>query len=190
MPPSSDDKGKKKTSLHLGGTPVSPGLARGPLFLLDEKTCTEARQSGTPKQEHTMLQAALDGARNDLAALMARTDDADAEAILAFQVAMLEDEEITGPAMKAIDGGASAVSAWRAAMETQIQDYHEANDLYFRARAADLRDMRDRVLHRLCGEAVAAVPPGSIIVANDLPPSRFLEIVSLGGHAREESAGR
>jgi phosphoenolpyruvate-protein kinase (PTS system EI component) len=37
-------------------------------------------------------------------------------------------------------------AAWRDAMEALIREYHEAEELYFRARASDLRDMRDRVL--------------------------------------------
>jgi phosphotransferase system enzyme I (PtsI) len=174
---------RQKTTLRLNGTPVSSGLARGPLVFLDEETCAQARKAGTPAQETALLQAALDGARDQLAMLMARTDDADAEAILAFQVAMLEDDVVTTPAQEAIQRGTSADDAWRAAMEAQIREYHEAGDLYFRARAADLRDMRDRVLRRLCGDSTAVVPPGSIVIANDLPPSRFLEIVWEGGGA-------
>src|SRR5205085_3974882 len=61
------------------------------------------------------------------------------------------------------------------------REYHDAEDLYFRARASDLRDMRDRVLRQLAGETTAAIAPGSIVVATDLPPSRFLEIAWEGG---------
>ncbi len=175
------ESNKKKTALRFSGTPVSPGLARGRLVFLDETTVAKARKRGSVKQELVFLCAALDGARDDLATLMARTEDSDAEAIIAFQVAMLEDEVVTAPAIKAVEGGAAAEEAWAAAMETQIREYHEAEDLYFRARSADMRDMRDRVLRRLNGTTASTVPPGSIVVANDLPPSRFLEIVWNGG---------
>jgi phosphotransferase system enzyme I (PtsI) len=41
--------------------------------------------------------------------------------------------------------------------------------------------MRDRVLGKLRGTTAAAIAPGSIVVAADLPPSRFLEIAWHGG---------
>jgi len=173
---------RKTATLRLNGTPVSAGLARGALVVLEERAHTR-RDRGSPQQEAALLERALNDARNDLADLMARTEDADAEAILAFQVAMLEDEVVTAPAFSAIERGASAEEGWRQSMEIQIKEYHEAEDLYFRARAADMRDMRDRVLRRVTGTAAAAVPAGSIIVATDLPPSRFLEIDWDGGGA-------
>jgi phosphotransferase system enzyme I (PtsI) len=107
--------------------------------------------------------------------------DADARTILAFQVAMLADPVVSEPAFAATAAGATVEKAWRDAMDLQIREYHEAEDLYFRARASDLRDMRDRVLRRLCDAAAPAIAPGSIVVADDLPPSRFLEIAWAGG---------
>src|SRR5438874_3493074 len=83
--------------------------------------------------------------------------------------------------LSAIVAGDGAEGAWCAAMDLQIREYHEAEDLYFRARASDLRDMRDRVLGKLRGTVVTAIAPGSIVVAVDLPPSRFLEIAWDGG---------
>jgi phosphotransferase system enzyme I (PtsI) len=94
---------------------------------------------------------------------------------------MLADPVVTEPAFAAIEAGVAAEQGWRTAMDLQIREYHEADDLYFRARASDLRDMRDRVLHTLRGADATAIAPGSIVVAADLPPSRFLEIAWDGG---------
>ena len=49
-------------------------------------------------------------------------------------------------------------------MDLQIREYHSAADLYFRSRASDLRDMRDRVLRKLAGAAPSPIAPGSIVV--------------------------
>ena len=50
-------------------------------------------------------------------------------------------------------------------------------DAYFSARAADLEDIRDRVLGHLAPAADGApIPGGSVVVATDLPLSRFLGI--------------
>ena len=52
-----------------------------------------------------------------------------------------------------------------------------AAEEYFRARSADLRDLRDRVCRILTGaEELAPMPPGAILAAEDLMPSIFLEI--------------
>jgi phosphotransferase system enzyme I (PtsI) len=173
-----------KSALFVRGTPVSPGLARGPLVVLDNDVRSVARKAGTAAQEAAGLRGALAGSREELGALLAgQAHDPDAETILAFQVEMLGDDELTRPAFEAIEDGRPAEQAWRDAMESQIRDYHEAEDLYFRARASDLRDLRDRVLRHLAGAAATCVSRGSIVVANDLPPSRFLEIDWDGGGA-------
>jgi phosphotransferase system enzyme I (PtsI) len=165
----------------LRGTPVSPGLARGPLVLLADEVGSIVGGHGDAKEESSRFRAAIAAASAELAALMERADETEAETILAFQVAMLDDPVVTEPALEAIAAGATAEQAWRDAMELQIRQYHEAEDLYFRARASDLRDMRDRVLRQLAGAPSTTIAPGSIVVATDLPPSRFLEIAWNGG---------
>ena len=164
----------------LRGTPVSPGLARGPLVVLAEDNALLGEGASTDS-ESSRLRAAIATASAELNALMVRVSDADAHTILAFQVAMLADPVVSAPAWAAISTGMIAEQAWTAAMDAQIREYHEAEDLYFRARASDLRDMRDRVLRALRGTASPDIAPGSIVVATDLPPSRFLEIAWDGG---------
>jgi phosphotransferase system enzyme I (PtsI) len=72
--------------------------------------------------------------------------------------------------------GESGAAAWRAALDAQVDDYANAEDEYFRARSADLADLRDRVLRILSGAQQQSVPAGTVLVALDLPPSRFLGI--------------
>jgi phosphotransferase system enzyme I (PtsI) len=136
------------------------------------------------------MRDALARASSELTALIARSQDnrgagdaagADAAEILEFQVAMLEDETLVAPVLEAIAAGSAAHDAWIAAMDAQIRDYEVAGDPYFRARASDLRDMRDRVSRAVAGGSAACVPAGAIVVAADLPPSRFLEIAWNGG---------
>jgi phosphotransferase system enzyme I (PtsI) len=165
----------------LRGTPVSPGLARGPLIVVADDTHSASRERGSAEEESARMHAAIASASVELEALMERAGDDDAQTILAFQVAMLADPVVAEPAFAAIGRGDSAEDAWHATMRLQIRHYHEADDLYFRARASDLRDMRDRVLRKLNGAAATPIAPGSIVVAADLPPSRFLEIAWDGG---------
>jgi phosphotransferase system enzyme I (PtsI) len=166
----------------LRGTPVSPGLARGPLVVLADEAMSAPGGREDPRHESDRLRAAIAAASDRLAVLIQCAGDADAQTMLAFQVAMLEDPVVSDPAFAAIASGtALAPEAWRVAMDAQIREFHEADDLYFRARASDLRDIRDRVLRELAGAKTMQIAPGSIVVATDLPPSRFLEIAWDGG---------
>ena len=71
----------------------------------------------------------------------------------------------------------------RPALEAQIGDYSAAADEYLQARSSDLADLRDRVLQILRGGESEAprIPSGAVVCAEDLPPSRFLEIDWSGG---------
>jgi phosphotransferase system enzyme I (PtsI) len=133
-----------------------------------------ARQSGAKAEEQQALADALEASKLDLTALAGKVKDEDAEAILAFQIALLEDENLAAPAFARIDDGVVAGKAWVAAVDPEIATYDKADDPYFRARASDLRDLRERVLRRLAGEVDQAVPPGVIVAADDMPPSLFL----------------
>ena len=167
--------------LHVAGTSAAPGFARGPLHLLEGDVAAHSRAPAGEAGEAAALRKAVTEATLELSALMSECDDEDARTLLEFQIAMLEDETIVQPPYLQIAAGASADAAWRSTMAEHIEEYRAADDAYFAARAADLEDMRDRVLRCLSGAGRAAVPPGAIVVGTDLAPSRFLEIDWHGG---------
>ncbi|HXW30230.1 MAG TPA: putative PEP-binding protein, partial [Xanthobacteraceae bacterium] len=158
---------------RLSGRSASPGVAVGALVRLTETAPIAAAQHSIA-EAHDALERALAAAGEALTALTAELDDADAQAILALQLALLEDATLTAPAFAAIARGEPAGAAWSAAIDPEIASYDAASDPYFRARGADLRDLRDRVLRSLAGHAEQVVPAGAIVAADDLPPSRFL----------------
>ncbi len=100
----------------------------------------------------------------------------DAADILAFQLAMLEDDALRAPALEAIAGGTPAHEAWSAALGGEILGYESSDDEYFRARAEDLRDIRDRVLRHLFGVGPEAAGGAAVYFGEDMPPTRFLGI--------------
>jgi phosphotransferase system enzyme I (PtsI) len=162
-----------RTAHRVEGRSAAPGIALGPLL------CLAAAKPAMPHSrseagERQALADALEASRLDLIGLAGKVEDEDAEAILSFQIALLEDENLTAPAFALIADGEVAGKAWVAAIDPEIASYEQADDSYFRARAGDLRDLRDRVLRRLAGEADQAVPPGVIVAAEDMPPSVFL----------------
>ena len=167
------DHRTQRAAHRVEGRSAAPGIAMGRLVRLVAAK-PEAGQSRPVAGEHQALADALEASRLDLTALAGRIKDEDAEAILSFQLALLEDESLATPAFALIADGEVANRAWVAAIDPEIATYDRADDPYFRARASDLRDLRDRVLRRLAGEADQAVPSGAIVVAEDMPPSVFL----------------
>jgi len=156
------------------GRSAAPGLAAGPLVLLDRKVCGRT-PTGDPRRERQDLESSIGAAINAIQALAAKLDD-EAAAVLEFQIAMLEDEALTTPAFESIAAGADAATAWSGAIMAQIRDYEAAEDDYFRARASDLKDLRDRVGRHLAGEADLVVPEGGVLAGEDVTPSRFLSV--------------
>jgi phosphotransferase system enzyme I (PtsI) len=164
---------------ELTGHAAAPGIAAGGLVELAESRAA-ARQAGSPAEERAALEAAIAAALADLAALAA-TADGDGAGMLEFQTAMLEDEALREPALEAIATGAPADIAWAESLAAQTAEYEAAEDDYFRARASDLHDLAGRVARHLRGETEAALPPGCVVLADDLTPSRFLATNWAGG---------
>lgn len=161
--------------LRLFGRSAAPGVAEGVVAVLDS-TRWSKRKAGTRSDEVLALKQALSRALAEVEALAGKATGEVAD-MLGFQVAMLSDDELVRPAREAVEAGESAAAAWEAAMEVEIAGYRAADDDHFSARTADLEDIRDRVLsHLASGPAAPVIPPGSVIVAADLPISRFLAV--------------
>jgi phosphoenolpyruvate-protein phosphotransferase (PTS system enzyme I) len=161
------------TEIHLTGRAASPGLAIGPVTVLTGAV-ESRRVAGDAAQETAALKAAIEAATADLARLV-EAEQGDAADILEFQVAMLDDDALAEGAFDAIAAGTPADHAWRSALDAEIAGYRLAEDEYFRARIADLVDIRGRVLAHLNGaDKAAAIAGGSILATDDLSPSVFL----------------
>jgi phosphotransferase system enzyme I (PtsI) len=169
------------TGLAYRGRTASIGFASGPFIRVDADTSGE-RVAGTLVEEALALRGAIDVASAQIAELAASVGG-EAAQILEFQVALLEDEDFIEMIFSAIGEGDAADVAWRSALDAQIAEYNSAEDEYLKARSSDLVDLRDRVITILRGGGgrAPAIPSGAIVCADDLPPSRFLEIDWTGG---------
>jgi phosphotransferase system enzyme I (PtsI) len=165
--------------LSLTGIPASRGYAEGPLYRLDAEAGSY-RSKGSGDAETAALNGAIATAIARVSTLI-ETAPGESADILEFQLAMLEDEALSGPALAAITSGATAWEAWSSVLDAEIAGYEASSDDYFRARSADLRDIRDQVLRALTGGAGDTIPPGSILFGEDIPPTRFLETDWSGG---------
>lgn len=161
----------------LQGLSATDGLAIGQVFL--QRTVNlSARTAGAPTEERQALDTALAVTRREIEALAAGADELAGE-ILEFQSALLEDDDLLGGIFDKILAGQGAHEAWADVIDTEAAEYRSGDDEYFAARAEDLIDLKTRVLKHLCGGGPGIVPqvaPDAILVADELTPSRFLEL--------------
>lgn len=159
---------------RLAGRCAAPGLVAGTVWV-SEPVREGVVPTGSPEEERAGLLKAIDRARSETVGRAARATG-DAADMLAFQVAMLSDDELTRPALEAITSGASAAGAFVASMNAEAACYTGSGNTVLAARAADLGDIRDRVLAYLAPESSSgAPPPGCIIAASDLSLTGFLD---------------
>jgi len=157
------------------GKAASPGRAQGPAYVaLDPAVNATGPTKGDAR---SALEAAVAQAVEDLRALSARAD-AESAGLLDFQIEMLLDDEILTPAIERIAQGDGAPLAWAGAMNAYIDafdgDSAASDDDPFTVKAADLSDLKHRVLDALAGRPPADFPAGAVYVGHDLPPSLFL----------------
>lgn len=158
--------------IQLIGRAASPGLAFGPVAVLT--AAVAGRMASEDPSRRPQRCGRRLGARAQLAEQI-KTIQSEAADILEFQAAMLEDDALTDTAYELIAIGIAADHAWRRALDLEIAGYRAAEDEYFRARAVDIVDIRDRVLAHLGGvDVVAGIAGGSIVAAEDITPSTFL----------------
>ena len=164
-------------AVRLQGRSAAPGFAMGPVHHLAHAPVNGVvyRPSGDRNEEAARLRAAIADAREDIEKLAGKTGGTAAD-VLMFQVAMLSDEALAEAAFQDIADGVPADKAWDRALDAELSHYLSAEDELFRARASDLKDIKHRVADVLAGgRPHLVIPHGAIVLADDLPPSQFLE---------------
>ncbi|OBZ95190.1 hypothetical protein ADU59_11365 [Pararhizobium polonicum] len=174
-------------ALRLQGQGNGCGHATGPAYVPAQPLSPHAEQV-SPSLEFERLDTAIAHAVAALEALTAQTDPASAD-ILEFQIEMLRDPVIAEMAAEQIGKGQNAAFAWVAALEDYISGFEQSDDGDIRARAADMIDIRDRVLRALEGMPAADFPKGTIFVGRDMAPSLFLAHDWTGGGGIALEAG-
>ncbi len=182
-------------SHRLRGLPASPGIALGPAWWFRRAVPIPARAQGEGLEaERARLRAAQDRAAAELAALLeAQRGRLPAEELAIFeaQALMLQDPELMAAVEAELAAGASAEAAWSRAVEAFAAQLAALPGPYFQARAADVRDVGNRVLRHLVGALEEPPMPEHpiVVVADDLLPSetvrldpqRVLAFVTEGG---------
>lgn len=159
-------------ALRLQGKGNGCGYATGPAHVSVQPLSPHGNQI-SPSLDFEHLTKAMDQSIAALESLMLGAD-ATSAGILEFQVEMLRDPVIAEMTAEQIGRGQNAALAWASALEEYIAGFEQSEDDDIRARAADMIDIRDRVLRALEGLPVADFPRGSVFVGRDMAPSLFL----------------
>ncbi|MEV4572625.1 phosphoenolpyruvate--protein phosphotransferase [Nonomuraea jabiensis] len=162
--------------MNLRGVGVSPGIGHGPAYVLTVSVPEPpegATYTGEADQEKERAMAALTQVAGELEA---RGNQAGGEAgeILKAQALMAEDPGLVVKVRTLIDRGLAAPRAVFEAF-TKYRDVLAGSGGYLGERAADLDDIRDRVIALLYGHAMQGLPSAPeepyVLVARDLAPA-------------------
>lgn len=165
--------------LKLKGVPASAGMALGPAYVyVQQELRAERRAVEDPAGEWARLESALETARAQLVEIQAKAQaetGAEEAAIFEAHAMFLDDPSLLETVQVAIEEGhLNAEAAWMDGIESFAAAMEAMKDEYLRARAADIRDVGQRVLRVLLGKAegdLAALRGPAIVVARDLTPS-------------------
>lgn len=168
----------------LQGVCAAPGLVGGPLFRLNAISLPADAGKHDPLAQQQVLESALKQVRNEINATLAQAKkhkSTDEEAIFAAHLALLEDPALLDAAQHAIDQGTAATHAWSQSIDVQCEVLQHTGSALLAERANDLRDLKQRVLRALLGEAWHyEVPAGAIVAAHELTPSDLLQLSAQG----------
>lgn len=162
------------------GTPVSPGIAEGKVYLYQAFSCDVFESyvpEGREQEAFAEYQAAVQAADAELVAIIRSFSETDADKAKIFSAhrEILDDEEIADEIRMAIlDESKSADFAVDSVYTAFATLLAKAGDALIAARAADIRDVRNRVVRILHGEAeknLSRLGEPAIVVAHDLLPS-------------------
>jgi phosphocarrier protein FPr len=159
------------------GIAASVGIAIGPLYRFQQTDIVIQDTAADPAQETTRLQKAVKTAQAELEAVhaqMLKRVGAEEAAIFEAHLAILDDPELLEATSAQINAGRSAARAWQETIETRAAQMAGLKNETLAARAADIRDVGQRVLRVLVGAdgAGPTLPDMPVVlVARDLSPS-------------------
>lgn len=164
--------------IKLKGAGVSAGYGIGRAVVVRQADLDySARAFTTADKEKARLADAAGRYRTETRALADRLKEEaggkNAE-ILEGHLAMLDDPFMLGQMNENIDGGQTAEAAVDAVCTMFYQMFASADDALLRQRATDVNDIKTSLLQLLLGVKtvdLAAVEPGSVLVAADFTPS-------------------
>lgn len=162
----------------LKGIGVSAGIGLAPAVVLamSELVIPTAKPADL-EAEKAAFWAAHAKVLSDTHALAEKTAaeiGPDEAAVFEAHAMLLEDPTLTDPIVQAIESGENAAKATQDAFDALISMFESMDDEYMAARAADMRDLKERLLRALLhaeAQDISHLAGPAILVAHDLTPS-------------------
>jgi phosphotransferase system enzyme I (PtsI) len=179
MPTPSKQKKEHPEELTIKGMGVSSGMAIGPPFILHSASLkfTERvlNSDNEVREETERFHRALQITREQLHHLIQESKakyGKEYSAILESHFLILEDAEMVSGTIKHIKSRINVESAFSTVMDKFKSSFLKSNNEYLRERAADIEDVKRRLLANLLGQhKIFVVERPSIIVADTIKPS-------------------
>jgi len=171
--PAEKTAASKDVSLHIKGLSACGGLVCAPAFLLAPNTLSFEENSTNPQEENKAFEEALLVLSEQMETRLAKEKNEIARDILNTHLQLLKDPLLENSTRQTIRQGKTAAFAFNNAIRRSIDTLKQTNNRFLMERIADLKDLRREVLSQLTGQQrkAVAVPPGSIVVAEELLPS-------------------
>ena len=172
------------SNVKLSGDAVSSGIGLGKIHIISGQDLTyDASKAADVNTETKRFEDALEAFRENIAlkarGLRKKAGPMEA-AILERQLLLISDPSMAQEMLKLIHEGQCAEAAVDQVCSTFIRLFSGMEDDVISQRASDIRDIRDALLMLLLGiedQDISTVPPGTILVAEDLSPSMTAQIV-------------
>ncbi|WP_420631092.1 phosphoenolpyruvate--protein phosphotransferase [Candidatus Leptofilum sp.] len=160
----------------LAGIGAAPGLAIGPVFQFRETAVTITHDFSGVAAEQDRLHTALALGQEQLATLQQEVATHAPEEAAIFEVhrELLTDDDLLDAVQAKIEAEQNAAQAWQTTTEERASQLAALDDPLLAARAADIRDVGNRILKILAGESDHGIvwPDHPVVVfAHDLTPS-------------------
>ncbi len=164
--------------MEIKGIGVFSGIGIGTAARFVEEVFEyPARRTGTASQEIERLMKAAGEFTWEVQrmadAMCERVGSAEAD-ILSVQIAIVQDRSLQMQADELVEAGASAEAALDEVCQRYIKMFEIAGSELMNLRAADVRDLRGRMLALLTGKTLRSLTefvPGTVLVAQDLTPT-------------------
>lgn len=168
--------------MTLKGIPGAPGIGIGTAQVLKKELDIPRFAVEGLKEELERFYKALDQSKQQVSQLLegaSKNGNKDVADIMQAHLMMLDDPEFLGKVKESIENEKlnAEFAVWSVGQE-YIQFFEQMTDEYLRARAADLKDVTERIIRNLTGTLLdlSQLPQNTVLVARDLVPSDTAQI--------------
>lgn len=172
---------RAKTEITVPGIAASQGIAYGQIFVYLQSDVEVPSYQVEPEKridEVARFDRALVVTRQQISKIKNEVEKnigAEEAAIFDAHLMVLEDEALIGETIREFEAtGRNIEMCFHRVSSRYVQAFSEIDDEYLRERAGDLRDVAQRVLHNLLGQAensLNRLADQRIVVASDITPS-------------------